>query len=244
MPIWRKNSPPSEIAQLTTPYMSTLELKSTLVSLISEHNTNIVLDLGCGIGAQSFFLAKNFPDVSFVGLDYNPNHIDVATVFSKKEEITNLSFEVFDIFNPDQSSTNKFKEKKIGLFSLHALCCFRNFEPFFDAIIQLNPSWFVVKSLFFHGPLEVLIHIRDFNNPQHDDDPNSDFNIFSKEKVTEYLKSNSFNVEYSDFYPEKSLPRPIDGKRMSYTMSTDFHPRTQFSGPVHLPWSFLKATRI
>jgi SAM-dependent methyltransferase len=224
--------------------MSTLELNSLLNNLISLHKTNTIFDLGCGIGAQSMFLSKNFPAVQFIGLDYNSSHVDFARNRVSDEKIANLRFEEFDILKPVLSGLKKVQQGNSGLVSVHTLCCFKNFEPFFNTVLRFNPKWFVCNSLFYEGPLEVLIHMRDFNSPSPDGSPDSDFNIFSKERVKSHLENFGYKVKYSDFYPESQLPRPSDNKRGTYTISTDFHPRTQFSGPVHLPWSFLIATKL
>jgi SAM-dependent methyltransferase len=204
----------------------------------------LVLDLGCGIGAQSIYFANTFPEVQFLGLDYNQNHIEFAQRMVLKEKVANLTFEVFDVLSSEKTTLPKATVGKgLGLISIHTLCCFKNFEPFFDKVISINPNWIVINSLFCHGPLEVLVHVRELNNLRPDEDPDSDFNIFSKELVTTYLENSGYKVEFKDFYPEKSLPAPEDGRRGTYTVSTDFHPRTQFSGPVHLPWSFLIAQK-
>lgn len=226
--------------------MSTIELSSLLNNMISLHETNTIFDLGCGIGAQSIFLAKLFPTIQFIGLDYNSSHIDFAQKKATEEKIINLRFEKFDVLKPVLRSFKQFQQGDSGIISVHTLCCFKNFEPFFNTILKFNPNWFVCNSLFYEGPLEVLIHIRDLNNQysSRDSNPDSDFNIFSKERVRSHLKNFGYEVNYSDFYPAKQLPKPSDNKRGTYTISTDFHPRTQFSGPVHLPWSFLIATKI
>jgi|694.fasta_scaffold137044_2 SAM-dependent methyltransferase len=240
----RADQPGSEINQLTNPYMSTIELTKIISSLTSKVKTELVLDLGCGIGAQSIYFANSFPDIQFLGLDYNRNHIEFAQNLISKEDISNLTFEVFDLLSSEKIQVTKAAEtSSLGLISIHTLCCFKNFEPFFEKIVQADPDWIVVNSLFCHGPLEVLIHIRELDNLRPDADPDSDFNIFSKELVTSYLEDFGYRVEFQDFYPEKILPAPETGRRGTYTVSTDFHPRTQFSGPVHLPWSFLIANK-
>ncbi len=239
----RIDQPPSETAQLSIPYMSTLELMALLKTLISSQKTNTIFDLGCGIGAQSMFLSKQFPSVEFIGLDYNPHHVDFAQNLASEKQMVNVSFENFDILQPDLSRFKKIQDGNTGLVSVHTLCCFKNFKPFFDALLNFNPKWFVVNSLFYEGPLEVLIHMRELNSPSPDGSSDSDFNIFSKETVKSHLENFGYMVRYSDFYPERQLPRPSKNKRGTYTVSTDFHPRTQFSGPVHLPWSFLIAVK-
>jgi hypothetical protein len=202
------------------------------------------VDLGCGIGAQSIYFANTFPEVQFLGLDYNQNHIKYAQSIIPKENVSNLAFEVFDVLGSEKISIPKTIEPKgLGLISIHTLCCFKNFEPFFEKIVSVNPNWIVINSLFWQGALEVLVHVREIDNLRSDEDPDSDFNIFSKELVTKYLENFGYKVEFQDFYPEKNLPAPKDGRRGTYTVSTDFHPRTQFSGPVHLPWSFMIAQK-
>lgn len=225
--------------------MSTLELSSLLNNLISLHKTNTIFDLGSGIGAQSIFLARLFPAIQFIGLDYNSSHVAFAQSRVTEEKIANLRFEKFNALKPALRSFKKFQQGDSGLISIHTLCCFKNFEPFFNTVLRFNPKWFVCNSLFYEGPLEVLIHMRDLNSqPTPHSNPDSDFNIFSKERVRSHLENFGYEVNYSDFYPAKQLPKPSDNQRGTYTISTDFHPRTQFSGPVHLPWSFLLATKI
>ena len=50
-----------------------------------------VLDIGCADGTVTLALADLFPDISFVGVDFNKEFIDIAK--SKIGERTNVSFE-------------------------------------------------------------------------------------------------------------------------------------------------------
>ncbi|MEG3894387.1 MULTISPECIES: methyltransferase domain-containing protein [unclassified Microcoleus] len=63
-----------------------------------------VLEIGCGKGFNSQFLAEQYPNVKFTGVDLTPLHIKIAT--QKNTKINNLSFKIGD-FNkldfPDES---------------------------------------------------------------------------------------------------------------------------------------------
>ncbi|NEP22008.1 class I SAM-dependent methyltransferase [Moorena sp. SIO3I6] len=63
-----------------------------------------VLEVGCGKGFNSLFLAQQFPSVQFVGIDLTPSHIAIAN--RKVRDFTNLTYQIGD-FNclnfPSQS---------------------------------------------------------------------------------------------------------------------------------------------
>jgi ubiquinone/menaquinone biosynthesis C-methylase UbiE len=63
-----------------------------------------VLEIGCGKGFNSQFLAEQYPNVKFTGVDLTPLHIKIAT--QKASKTHNLSFQIGD-FNkldfPDES---------------------------------------------------------------------------------------------------------------------------------------------
>lgn len=63
-----------------------------------------VLEVGCGKGFNSLFLAHKYPNVKFFGIDLTPSHIAIAN--RKGRDLTNLTFKIGD-FNclnfPSQS---------------------------------------------------------------------------------------------------------------------------------------------
>ena len=49
-------------------------------------------DLGCGRGYGTTLLAAANPDIEFVGIDFNPMHVNEARAFAKRAAISNVTF--------------------------------------------------------------------------------------------------------------------------------------------------------
>lgn len=58
---------------------------------IKEISAKNVLELGCGKGFNSIFLAQQYPDVKFTGIDLTPLHIKIAR--QKSQTLSNLVFQ-------------------------------------------------------------------------------------------------------------------------------------------------------
>jgi SAM-dependent methyltransferase len=70
-----------------------------------------VLEIGCGVGAQTRFLAKNSPGAHFTSIDVSPASIASAQRTIDSLGIRNVRFEVGDLFNlahPDRSFDHLF----------------------------------------------------------------------------------------------------------------------------------------
>jgi arsenite methyltransferase len=71
---------------------------------INQLSAKEVLEIGCGKGFNSQFLAEQYPNVKFTGVDLTPLHIKIAS--QKASKIHNLSFQIgnFNQLNfPDES---------------------------------------------------------------------------------------------------------------------------------------------
>ncbi len=58
-----------------------------------------VLEVGCGIGAQTVILATNSPDAHITSVDRSQKSIDQAIRTAEKNRLGNVAFHVADIFN-------------------------------------------------------------------------------------------------------------------------------------------------
>ena len=197
-----------------------------------------VLDMGTGIGSNLHYFGQRNPGVKFLGADYNLRKIEEATEIARDRGASSLSFEALDWFNLPKRLDSVFD----GVFNIHTLCCFRHIEPAVKALCALHPRWVAFNSLFYEGPLDVMIHIRDHDNPViSDDNPDGDFNTFSLPRLRDVFAEQGYVTTAEPFHPPEALPRPAGGARGTYTVATDWHERSQFSGSVYLPWYFVFA---
>lgn len=235
------NSMNSHLEQFHRPLYSTVEFEKFL----NKHRCFIketrVLDIGCGCGAVTQYMAAKHPNVNFIGGDYNDFLIEKGKAVPENNQTRNLDLVTADLFNLPES----IKGRISGIFNVHTLCCMKRLEPTVDGLVRLNPDWIAFNSLFYDGPLDVLIHIRDHSDPGiPDDNPDADFNVFSLSHLAAYLRQKGYEeFVYERFEISEALKKPAGGKRGTYTMKTEMSERTQFSGPVHLPWHFVLARR-
>lgn len=74
-----------------------------------------VLELGCGKGFNSAFLAEKFPEITFAGIDITDKHLSIAR--KKSESFKNLTFSYGDFHKMD------FEDSSFDLiFELESIC--------------------------------------------------------------------------------------------------------------------------
>ncbi len=228
----------SEIRQLKNIYQSTHDFFKFLESnKVLNNKTSKVLDAGCGYGSNIQFISKKYPSIEFHGWDYHKKKIDLAKKINKSKK---------NFFKrANLLKLKKMKNLDIDLvFSIHTFCCFKDIDKAISSISKIKSKWIVINSLFYDGPLDVLIHIRSKENFKNDENPDSDFNIHSVERTKKSLVKNGYKLyKLKKYYPKKKIKRKTK-KRGSYTIKTEFDKNTTFSGPVHLPWHFLIAKRM
>ena len=57
-----------------------------------------VLEAGCGVGAQTVFLAKNSPGAQFTSVDVSPVSLKAAEAAARRAGFDNVTFQVADLF--------------------------------------------------------------------------------------------------------------------------------------------------
>ena len=74
------------------------------LSTLMHHDTvysagSLVLEAGCGVGAQTITLARNSPQAKITSLDISEPSLNHARALIKKEGLSNVDFQVGDIMN-------------------------------------------------------------------------------------------------------------------------------------------------
>lgn len=233
--------PPTELRQISDPYFSTIAFEGFLKKHGAFSEALTVLDVGTGLGANLHYFQKRYPNIHWTGCDYNEFIIQEGQALLKAHQVNGVALKKADIFDLPDAWVAQYD----GIMSIHNFCCFKNLVKPIASLCKLKPKWIAINSLFYEGPLDVLIHIRAHDMPEiADDNPDGDFNIFSIAKTKAIFEMYGYSVDAVEpFYPPQPLPKPEHGRRGTYTMKTEWHEHTQFSGPVHLPWQFMLAKR-
>ena len=230
----------SEITQFHKPYDSTVAFHKLLLELnLLNKNTKNIIDIGTGIGSNLQYFSSKNKFINFLGVDYETSRIKLGRKLNTNPKI---KIKKLDILKSVKSLQNKFD----GLICIHTLCCFKKLDIVIKNFCKIKPKWIAINSLFFDGDLDVLIHIRDHQNKKlKDNNPNSDFNIFSLKKLKEIFNKNGYKIVCErPYFPIKKIKKVGKGKRGSYTLKTEIHKHSTFSGPVYLPWHFVVAKKI
>ena len=74
-------------------YGSTVEFVKFIETYINLNKKNII-DLGCGSGANTIYLAKKYPQSNFLGIDSDRRLIVIGNKFKKNKN--NIKFEIGD----------------------------------------------------------------------------------------------------------------------------------------------------
>jgi len=107
-------------------------------NIIKPEGIKDVLELGCGKGFNSLFLAKENPDVNFVGIDITDKHLLEAD--KKARNIKNVDFSYGDFHDLD------FKDASFDLiFELESICHASDTKKVLSEIYRvLKPSGYFI----------------------------------------------------------------------------------------------------
>ncbi len=205
------------------PYRSTVAFASFARPWLAT--SNHVIDLGCGAGQATAWLAGQFPQAEFLGLDMSEPLLTLA-----RQNAPEVSFTQGDMYDlkPRQAD---------GVISLATLSWMPEFQTPLDEICKkIAPKWMAFSSLFYDGYISTQIVVDEHKRPR-----KSYYNIYSIQRVTEFLMDRGYKLKNIErFHIDIELPRPENRDLMkSYTWNS-----VLFSGPLMLPLGFLVFERV
>ncbi|MBF0405902.1 MAG: class I SAM-dependent methyltransferase [Candidatus Riflebacteria bacterium] len=229
-------------SQFLNPYKSTVAFVQWLMEkdIIKNEISEEILDVGCGKGANIFYLNKKFPNTHFSGMDINQELIDEGNMILQKHQM-NSKLEVGDLYKENSSYLKRFD----GIVSFQTLSWLPDFREPILSFSRMAKNWIAMTSLFFDGDLNCTIKVEDHNRKQHDGKPSEYFyNVYSLNLISEHLRNCGFpKLSYCQFEIDIDLERTNPKGIGTYTEKLLNGRRIQFSGPLHLPWYFILAEK-
>jgi SAM-dependent methyltransferase len=190
-----------------------------------------VVDLGCGAGAATAYIAERCPNRSFLGIDLSSELIQVANQLAHSKAFKNLSFRTDDWFNLGPYSTVD------GVISLQSISWLPEFETPLEQIFEkISPRWVALSSLFYEGDISCKIEV-----DEHSRDRQSFYNVYSLPAVARFCARSNYRLSKSaPFHMDIDIPKPADPDLMgTYTVAvqgTGTPSRLQISGPLLMNW--------
>jgi ubiquinone/menaquinone biosynthesis C-methylase UbiE len=199
-----------------------------------------ILDIGSGGGAATFFLANEFLDTEFIGIDYSDELVDKAKETLKTFEVKNLMFDQGDWFN-----LNSKWGAVDGVISLQTLSWLPEMEqPMAQIFKVVNPNWIGLSSLFYEGDIscriEVFEHVRGRK---------TFYNVYSIKELSRLAFEYGYEVQqFNRFEIGIDVPKSSNIDLMStFTEKVQrgmAYERLQISGPLLMNWYFVLLTKI
>lgn len=198
-----------------------------------------IADVGAGMGAIIYFLAKHYPELEFRGFDINPECVRRGNERLIDLGARNCRLEVADLYHFDPRYHRYFD----GIISCATLSWLPNLRDALSQIAKLSPRWIAATSLFYDGPIDSTIETRDYSHALESSPYTTKFyNIYSLEIARRTLAELGYDeFHFAPFEIDIDLARPASGGMGTYTERLVDGRRLQISGPLLMPWYFVLA---
>ena len=209
-------------------YRSTEFLINQLKSEWSGQQDLRVLDIGTGGGANLYYVAREFPDFSFTGIDINQYFVEEAAKKHLELGVTNTSFRIagfeeiegdYDVIGSSQVLEVVTMDKAHELKKI----CFQKAKK---AVYFL--------AMFTDKKLDYEINIHDYIY-----DKVIPYNIYSIPQINNMASKYGFHLTNSEeFVINVELPNNHEG-RGTYTRRDEHGKLMMFTDVLHMPWRLL-----
>ena len=238
--------------QLAQPYQSTIAFFDFLDRYGRLHHDSLIVDACCGSAANSFYAISRYPGLRSVAFDYQQEFLDIAKnhldeLASDNTTIAeSIQFIRSDIYSLDATlaKSQLLPSPPDGIIFLQTLSWLSDWREALIQLASLDSPWIAMSSLFYPGLLEAQVSINKYTD-SHFLMSSFPYNILSAQLVKSCLRSLGYtNFYFEPFQISQPLPQPQDVNSMgTYTIEAAHKGLLQFSGPLHMPWYFLLATK-
>lgn len=229
-----------ELEYHTKQYENPKEYTKQVSNYLSEWNlvngNNVkILDAGCGAGANCNYFAVNYPNVEFDGVDLNKKYVKIANKLKREN----------NKFYPGDLTNFKFVRKYNGVLCLQTLSWMNDYKKVVKNFFKNKPDWILLTSLFYDGPVETIIKIKDYSRTMGDEKYRSSFyNIYSIDLLRKFVEKNNYKIEkIVHFEIPFDLYKNDDKGMGTHTIKLEDGKRLQVSGPLMMPWHTILITK-
>jgi ubiquinone/menaquinone biosynthesis C-methylase UbiE len=192
-----------------------------------------IIDIGCGAGSVTSYLAKKNPNVNFIGIEYEKKLVKIANRLSKDNGINNVFFEFGNMFQLK-------KRKDIdGIICLQTISWVDGFEkPLFQMFKKFNPNFIALTGLFYNGDITCKTEVEEFTKKSR----KVFYNTYSIKSVERFCNLHGYGIKKSiPFEIGIDLKKPKNKNILgTYTekilLNNGKFKRIQISGPLLLNW--------
>jgi SAM-dependent methyltransferase len=217
-------------AQWDNPKESTKDLEVNLKSWLNDSGK--VIDIGCGAGAVTTYLATRFPDVNFLGIDKESLLIKIAREKSAKLGLKNVSFDSGNIYKLPK---NLYID---GVILTQTILLFKDYKkPMTNIFRKLKPRWVAVTGLFYDGEISLYATAHEYKKNR-----TVNLNTYSINQFNNFCEKNKFRIALNQpFEIQIDLEKPTNPDFMgTYTekiiTKNGDTKRIQISGPLLQNW--------
>ena len=208
--------------------------------LLADADHASVLDVACGLGDLSYWLAQKWPDVQFTGVEKEGFLVEEADALCSS--LPNVHFIQGDLYS--LSSTMGIDSSDIVVCK-QTLSWLPSYQSAVAELVAVARRGVVISSLFYDGRIDYEIRVRE-RGGEPGDPPSDDvfYNIYSWPLFREYCHDLGVrSVEAVDFQIGIDLPKPESPDIMgTYTLRLESGERIQVSGALLMPWKIVTIT--
>ena len=225
------------LRQFKQPYRSTIALGRFLSDVLKDFQGQ-ALDVGCGAGANIFYLAHQFPRLKWTGLDIAGEILYPASrpLFVQNQlDVELISGDFFRL-------RERFQNRRFDLvLSLQTLMTLPAYDQALEELLSVTEGWLVLTTPLTEFNVDVKNEVMDYTWPEGCQGPYY-YSVFGLPRLEAFCQQHGcsrFIVEAFDI----DIDLPIQERKgfATYTQTLASGRRLQFTGPVFLPWKFVLA---